>query len=107
MPAEKTITNEQKIKATLNITTQGGKPAQVDGKPTWTVVSGEGGIVVADDGMSADLISTDLPGETVYLVEADADLGTGTRPIADTIKIITQGAQAENLGLSLGNPEPK
>lgn len=108
MPVEKTILNTEKVRATLNITTKSGKPAPVDGEPSWEKVSGEGGLVVADDGMSAELISTDLPGETVYLVKADADLdGTKVREIADTIKIITKGEEAENLGLTLGNPEPK
>lgn len=107
MPGEKRITNEQKINAVLNITTEGGKPAEVDGKPKWSVVSGAGGLVVSDDGKSADLISTDIPGETTYLVEADADLGAGVEPISDTIKIITEGAKAKNLGLTLGEPVNK
>jgi hypothetical protein len=107
MPAEVTITNEQKVKATLNIKTGGGKPAQVDGKPTWTKVSGEGDLLVADDGLSADLISSDTPGDTIYLVEADADLGEGVEKISDTVKVTTVGARAANLGLTLGSPENK
>ena len=107
MPVEKAITNEQKINGALNIKTQGGKPASVDGKPVWSIISGDGTMAVAEDGMSADLISTDVPGDTLYLVEADADLGAGVEKISDTIKITTVGARAANLGLTLGAPENK
>lgn len=107
MPAEVTITNTQKIKATLNIVTDSGKPAKVDGKPTWSVVSGNATTVVAEDGLSADLVSADEPGDTQFLVEADANLGEGVETISDTVTLHVAGEQAKNLGLTLGTPEPK
>ena len=109
MPVEVSITNEQKIKATLTPKTAGGKPAQLDpnNPPTWTVVSGESSVSVSADGLSADLISADSPGETIILVEADADLGGGVETVADTIKLTVLGARAQNLGLTLGVPENK
>lgn len=107
MPVEISITNEQKVKATLTPTTDTGKPAKLDGAPSWAVISGNSQIVVADDGLSADLISSDDPGDTTILVKADADLGEGVEEISDTITLKVIGATAKNLGISLGTPEPK
>lgn len=109
MPVEVSITNEQKIKASLTPTTGGGKPAQLDpnNPPKWSVISGESTVVPAPDGLSADLVSSDTPGDTVFLVEADADLGDGVETISDTIKLTVLGAKAQNLGLTLGTPENK
>lgn len=102
-----TITNEQKVQATLNPVTATGKPAQLDGKPTWSVVSGDSTLDVAADGLSAFLISSDTPGDTVVLVEADADLGAGVETINDTIQLHVAGARAANLGLTVGTPVAK
>lgn len=107
MPLELTITNEQQIKVTLTPKTDTGKPAQLDGKPTWEVVSGNSTITVADDGLSATLVSSDDPGDTQYLVKADANLGEGVEEISDTIKLTVAGAMAKNLGLTAGQPEAK
>ena len=64
MPTTVSITNEQKVKVTLKPVTETGKPAKLDGKPAWTAIAGNSQVVVADDGLSADLISSDTPGET-------------------------------------------
>lgn len=104
---EKTITNEQQIKATLNPSTATGKPATVDGVPTWEVITGNSTVQPAADGLSADLISSDDPGDTDFLVKADADLGEGIVEISDIIRLSVQGAQAANLGISLGEPTAK
>jgi hypothetical protein len=105
--SEVTITNEQKIKVTLSPVTATGKPAQLDGAPVWSVVSGDSTVVPAADGLSADLISSDMPGDTVFLVDGDADLGSGVEDIQDTITLHVEGAHAQNLGLIFGTPEPK
>lgn len=109
MPIVVSITNEQKIKATINPVTLGGKPAAIDpnNPPKWSVVSGDSTVVPSADGKSADLISSDTPGDTTYLVEADADLGEGEEKIQDTITLTVLGARAANLGLTLGTPENK
>jgi len=104
---EKTITNEEKVKATLAPITGTEKPAKLDGKPVWEIVSGFSKLEVAEDGMSAYLISSDDPGDTVYMVTADADLGEGREEVSDTIKLTVEGARAKNLGLVAGTPEPK
>lgn len=113
MPAEISITNEQKVSVTLNITTDAGRPAKVDGAPAWVVLSGSSSLAVADDGLSAVVTSSDDPGDTSVIVKADADLtpnqpgGEGIVEISDTFTVHVVGAQAKNLGLKFGTPEPK
>lgn len=107
MPLAIKITNEQKVQVTLKPVTDTGKPAALDGSPAWSVISGNSQVQVADDGLSAWLVSADDPGDTEVLVKADADLGTGVEEISDTIQLSVIGATAKNLGLSAGTPEPK
>ncbi len=101
------ITNEQQVNVTLHPVTATGRPATVDGAPTWTIQSGNSTVTPAADGLSADLVSSDTPGDTEILVEADADLGQGVVPISDIIRLSVAGAQAANLGLVAGDPTPK
>ena len=107
MPLELKITNEQQINVTLNPRTDTGKPAKLDGSPAWTVISGNSQVVVAADGLSADLVSSDEPGDTIVSVKADADLGEGVEELADTITLSVIGATAKNLGLTAGPATPK
>lgn len=98
------LTNEQKVTVTLNPQTDGGKPAKLDGKPEWSVVSGDATLNVAEDGLSAEIVSPDVPGQSQVLVQADADLGEGVETISGTLDVQVAGAAAKNLGLSLGIP---
>ncbi len=107
MPLTVSITNEQQVTVTLSPKTDSGRPAKLDGSPAWTVTSGNSQLVVADDGLSANLISSDDPGETDVVVKADADLGSGVEEISDTIALVVTSASATNLGLSAGTPTPK
>jgi hypothetical protein len=107
MPVAVTITNEQKVTASLAPVTDTGKAAKLDGAPVWSVVTGTGTVVPAADGLSAELISGDDPGDTQYLVKADADLGQGVVEISDTIDLTVQGALATNLGIAISAPVPK
>jgi len=104
---EITITNEQKVPVSLAPVTQTGKPAKLDGAPKWSVMSGDGTVVPGPDGLTAELVSGESPGDTVYLVEADANLGEGVESIADTITLHVEGARAANLGLTVGTAVPK
>lgn len=107
MPVSVKLSNEQKVKVTLTPVTDTGKPAKLDGAPTWEVISGGATLAVAPDGLSADLISADDPGDSEILVKADADLGEGVEEISDVIQLSVVGATAKNLGLTVGTPEPK
>jgi hypothetical protein len=104
---EVNCTNEEKVNVTLHPVTSTGKPASVDGVPTWTVQSGEGTATPSGDGMSCFLVSGDNPGDTQYLVEADADLGSGIQTISDIVTLHVAGAQAQNLGITADTPVPK
>ena len=106
MPLELTITNEEKIDITVKPITSTGKPATLDGSVIFSVTSGAGTIEGIDD-KSAFLVSPDSPGDTTYLVEADADLGSGVETISDTVLLHVEGAKAINLGLTSGSPVPK
>lgn len=107
MPLEVTITNEQEVDLTLKPVTLTGKPAELDEPPVWTVVSGTSTITPSADGLSAVARSADEPGDTVYLVEGDADLGEGVEKISDTVTLHVSGARAANLGLAAGTPREK
>lgn len=107
MPLEIKITNEQMVSVTVTPRTDSGKPAKLDGSPAWTVISGNSQVVVSEDGLSANLISSDEPGDTTINVQADADLGEGVETIADVILLTVVGATAKNLGLTAGTPVPK
>jgi hypothetical protein len=104
---EITITDEQKIKVTLNPVTEKGKTVTLDGPPSWSIISGESTVTSEADGLSATLTSSDTPGDTQFLVEADADLGSGVEVISDIIQLTVAGAHARNLGLIVGTPELK
>lgn len=105
MPLELSLTNEQQVKVHITPVTASGKPAKLDGAPTWEVTSGPGKVVPADDGLSADLITDneDLS-DTVYQVNADADLGEGVETVSDTILLHTKHANASSLGLTADDP---
>lgn len=107
MPVTVTLTNEQQVDVKLNITTEAGKPAKIDGSPAWTVISGSSQLTVSDNGMSAIVRSSDDPGDTEIMVKADANLGEGVEEISDILKVSVIGASAKNLGLSVGTPVPK
>jgi len=106
---EKTITNEQKVPATIAPKTLSGKVAKVDGVPVWTITSTSGGgtLEVASDGMSAFIVSGDAPDEINFTAEADADLGQGVVSIIASGRVIVEGAMAVNLGLGFGEAVPK
>jgi hypothetical protein len=107
MALEIALTNEEKVQITINPTTSTGKPATLDGAPTWTITSGDATLAVAVGGLSAFLISGDSLGDSTVLVEADADLGQGVETIADTVLLHVNGALAKNLGLAAGPAIPK
>lgn len=108
MPLAIASTNEEQVPVTAAPVTASGKPAQVDGALTITVQSGEGTFSQdAGEPLTFRAVSGDNPGTTVYLVEADADLGAGVVPISDTVTYEVAGAQAASFGLSSGPVEPK
>jgi len=100
--------NEQQVVVTAVPVTSSGRPAPVDGPLTVTVQSGSG-TVFQDPAtpLSFKAVSGDDAGETVYLVEADADLGAGRVTISDTVVYTVTSATAQAVGLVAGAVEPK
>lgn len=109
MPLALSCTSEEKIHVKLSPKTAQDKDATVDGVPVWSVVSGSGTVVPDADGLGAFLVSTDTVDgvDTVFLVDADADLGPGVTDIQDTITLTTTNAQAKSLGLTADAAIPK
>lgn len=97
-----TITNEEKIQVTLAPTTAAGNPASLDGAPIWTVTEGDATLEVAEDGLSAFLVSGAADTNSKITVSADADLGEGVINITDTIDLAVVAAMASGLGLVIG-----
>ena len=100
--------NAQRVPVTAAPVTASGRPAQVDGAIRVTVQSGDGTFLVdplVPLGFKA--VSGDAPGTTVYLVEADADLGAGETLIQDTVELTVTSETAAAFGLTSGAPEPK
>lgn len=106
-PMELKITSEQMVRVKLTPKTDTGRPAKLDGKPAWEVISGDSKIEVDEDGLGANLVSADLPGDTEIIVRADADIGEGVEEISDIIKLSVVGATAKNLGLTADAPVAK
>lgn len=100
------ITDEQKVLVTLAPKTQSGKDATLDGDASFTVESGDATVEPQPGGLSAYIVSG-AQGPSSIKVSADADLGEGVRTIEDTINLTVVGAEATNLGLVVGSPEPK
>ena len=101
------ITNEQKVKLTINAVTAANRVAPLDGVPTWSVSdSAVLSLDVAPDGLSAYAISNGV-GVSQVSVIADADLGAGIRELATFIEIQVIAAEAVSLGFVAGTPEVK
>lgn len=105
MPLELKINDEQKVKITATPVTTAGKPAPLDGPVEFSIIDGDATVERVDD-KSAYLVSAG-PGDTQFLVKADADLGEGVEEISDTVKLTVVGASAANLGLKASPPELK
>lgn len=98
-------TNEEKVLIVLNPTTAAGNPAVLDGAPVWTLNGGDATLEIAEDGMSAYLISGS-PLQNSINVTGDGDLGEGVVTISEDILYNVVPAQAAALGIT-SSVEPK
>ncbi len=106
MPLEVTLTNEEQYRVVSRPGTSSGRPAQVDGPIRGTLTSGEGDVMPGNNDLELVLRTGDNPGPATFLIEADADLGSGVVLIQDTVLLNVIGSMATSLGLS-GSVEPK
>lgn len=98
-----TITNEQKVEVTLKPTTEAGNPATLD-NVLWEVIEGDATLEVAEDGLSAFLISGEADINSKIQITADADLGEGVTELIDVVDLAVVPATASILGVSVGSP---
>ena len=90
------IDTTQKVNITL--TNPGDNP------PTWAIESGDSTIKVADDGLSADFISSDFPGETVYSVKGTR----GGALVSDSFTLtVVEAPPEQSFNPVVGTPVPK
>jgi hypothetical protein len=102
-----TITDLQKVSASIQPLDARGNPAPVDGIPAWTNNSPTLlGLLVAADGLSATVSAIGPLGVGQIIVEADADLGTGVETLQGILDVTVVGSQAVTLNILTGIPEP-
>ncbi len=105
MPLAIACSNEEQVLVVASPVTGATppRPAQIQGALRVTVQSGTG-TFTQDPARPLEFqaVSGDDPGETVYLVEGDADLGEGEVLIQDTVTLTVNGANAQAFGLSSG-----
>jgi hypothetical protein len=86
-----------------------GKPAKVDGVPTWSASDPAiiDSLTPGADGMSAKLHITDSLGASQLTVNADVDLGAGTnnKDFVDTVSVIAGDAVAANFSFGAVTPD--
>lgn len=95
------LTTAQKVVASVN------PIIPIDGLPEWAIVEGDGTVESADDGMSAELVSPNLPGETLYMVTADRDKSVQVKELSELIKLIVTFPPVMGLGLNVMEPAHK
>lgn len=103
-----TITDIQKVTATIQVVDAMGNPASVEGIPAWS--SDDVSIVAvaqADDGMSAVISSVGPIGNAIVTVTADADLGEGVTTINSDLLVDVIASQATGIIITPGVPEPR
>ena len=102
------LTDEQKVALVLAPKTAAGNPASLDGAPVWSITDpAVADLVVAADGLSADVVAKALGSAQVSVV-GDADLDAGeTREISGVLDIVVVAAEAASLGIVAGTPVAK
>jgi hypothetical protein len=81
-----------------------GKPAQLDGIPTWagsddTVIT----VTPSDDGLNATVVGV-APGTARVVVTGDADLGAGINPITGILDFNVTAGAAATINITAGAP---
>lgn len=107
MPLDIQSTTDEKVHIHLAPVTSTGKPATLDGTPTWSITAGNATIVPDADGLGAFVVSEDVTGSSTWSVSADADLGAGVDTISDGGVYTYTHPNASSLGLTADAPEAK
>ena len=95
----------QKVTAEVSFLSATGKPARVDGVPTWNNSDETvGRLEVHPSGMKVTFFAL-VAGVTQISMQADADLGAGVRPIIATADIQVEPGEAITAQIVFGVPE--
>lgn len=102
------LTDVQKVALAIAPKSAAGNPAPVDGAPQWsssdeTILT----LTVAEDGLSAEAVTTGKLGIAQVNVTADARLGEGVETITGVLDIEVKASEAVSLDISAGTPSSK
>ncbi len=104
-----TLTDVQKVAATIAVLDAKGNPAAIDGVPVWA--AGDPAILAvtpAADGLSAVIAAVGpLTAGTQVTVTADADVGEGVKPIVGILDVAVVASEAVSVNVTAGTPEPQ
>lgn len=103
-----TITNTQKVRATISATKSDGSAASIQ-SIAWGVSSGDGTVQQVDN-TSADLISGATIGDTQIVANVTSDFGGGviTVPFNITMTVSPVALPAgASISVAFGTPQPK
>ncbi len=102
------LTDIQKVGFTVSAVSAAGNPASLDGAPVWTCTDDSLlSLVVSEDGLSCEAVTTGKLGVAQVKVEADADLGEGVTSLFGVIDVQIVASQAVNLEVKPGVPTDK
>ena len=99
MPLALKLTTEQKVNVTITPVTAGGKPAQLDSVPVWSVNSGSVTLAPAVDGLSCFILAGDA-GASEVDVTAEGDMTPGVDTVSGIITVTVTQPEAATLGLT-------
>lgn len=92
---------DEQLRLTIKPVTGGGKPATIEPNSLkGTVQSGEGAVEVVN---ASELIFRpvdDVAGDTIILIEGDADVGEGVETISELVTYTASSPRAKLLGVS-------
>ncbi len=100
------MTSSQQVSLSVKFVDKRGNPAPVDGVPEWgssntDVVT----LTVSEDGLSAVAVAVGPLGSATVSVQADADMGSGTTPVAGSLDIDITAGSAVTVSITAGTPE--
>ena len=97
------------VNVTVSFVDAKGKPAKVDGVPTWSASNSTiiDSVTASADGMSATLHILDNIGASQVTVNADVDLGAGTdnKDFVDTVSVIAGDAASATFNFGTVTPD--
>ena len=100
-----TLSSIEKVSLMIQPVNAKGNPAPIDGIPVWTTSDPTvATLIVADDGLTASLVAIN-PGSVQITVQADADLGPGTKLITGTLDVTVTAAEAVSINIIPGVAE--